>query len=82
MPTDLSSLLVNPVHGAADLSEHCCEERAPCQDAVWCFTQQPGLDLLGPHTHSCRVEVWCVLFQPLSCQPGQSVGWDGVCRSV
>lgn len=82
MPTDLSSLLVNPVHGAADLSEHCCEERAPCQDAVWCFTQQPGLDLLGPHTHSCRVEVWCVFFQPLSCQPGQSVRWDGVCRSV
>lgn len=46
LPTDLSSLLENPVHGAADLSEHCCEEGAPCQDTVWCFAQQPGLDLL------------------------------------
>ena len=78
LPTDLSSLLENPVHGAADLSEHCSEEGAPCQDTVWCFAQQPGLDLLWPHTHSRRIKVWRVLSQPLLCQPGQSMRGDHV----
>lgn len=78
VPTELGSLLVNPFHFAADLSEHRGEEGASCQDAVWRFTQQPGLDLLRPHAHAGRVKVRRVLLQPAPRQPGQRVGWDGV----
>lgn len=82
VPTDLSSILVIPVHGAANLSEHCGEEGAPCQNAVWSLTQQPCLNLLWPHTHPCRIKVWRVLCQPLSYQLDQGVRWDWVCCCV
>lgn len=79
VPTDLSPLLVKPVHGAAQLSEHCAEKGAACQDAVRCLTQQQSLHLLRPHTHPCGVKVRRVLCQPLSGQLGQSVRGDHVC---
>lgn len=60
--TGLRSLLQQPVHGAAELSEHRGEEGAPRQDAVGRFTQQSRLHFTQPHTHSCGVKVRRVLF--------------------
>lgn len=83
--TQLCSLYVCPFHSAAELSEDSSEERPARQHAAWRFTQQLGLDLMWPHTQPCRVKVWCVLCQPLPCQPGQRVGrervWQVILRS-